>query len=160
MDYIQTYCNNFDQSDAKLAFFLEYVQYVMLNSVCKGAAVQLKNFRSNSQLSVLYTGKNSFIYNTLNELLEKVVPAGIPQYLVNYHEANLYGKYESFVRYGPTVLTYEDLAHGFMVWLGACGVSFIGFLLELIWFHAVEYFRKLLGLWILVTFLVKKERFL
>lgn len=142
--------------DAKLAFFLEYVQYVMLNSICKGAAIQLKNFRTNSQLSVLFTIKNSFLYQILNQMLEKIVPAGIPQYLVEFHEFNLYGKFVPSIVNGPTVLTVEDLAHGFVLWLGACGVSCVGFLLELIWFYVVIYVRHLLGLLILLTFLKRK----
>ena len=149
----QTYCKNYDKTEAKLAFFLENVQFVTLNSICKGAAVKLKNFKGDGEVPVLYTLSNSFLYKTLNQILEKMIPAGIPQYLVKFHESNLFGTFVASVASGPSVLTIEDLAHGFVLWLGACGVSFIAFFLELMWFRLIIWFGKFIRLWKLLKFL-------
>jgi len=126
---------------------------VILNSICKGAAVKLKNFKEDGNIPVLYTVRNSFLYKTLNEVLKKIIPAGIPQYLIKYHEANLFGTFIPFIENSPRVLTIEDLAHGFVLWLGACGVSFIAFLFEILWFRVIVWMKNLVGLWSLMRIL-------
>ena len=132
---------------------MEYIQYVSLNSICKGAAVKLKNFQGDGQLSVLFTVRNSFLYKTLNEILEKLIPAGIPQYLIKYHEVNLYGSFVPTVVGGPNVLTIEDLTYGFVLWLGACGVSVAAFLIEILCLFVTIWLKKFIRLWTLQKFL-------
>ncbi|KAL7011989.1 hypothetical protein ACKWTF_014553 [Chironomus riparius] len=128
----------------------------MQNSICKGAAVKVKNFKGDGEVPVLYTLSNSFLYKTLNEILEQMIPAGIPQYLVKYHEENLFGTFVPLVASGPSVLTIEDLTHGFVLWFGACGVSFVSFLLELMCLRASVWLRKLIKLWTLMKFIKSK----
>lgn len=79
------YCDNFDKVSAKLAFFIEDIQYKSLNSFCDGAAVRLKNFHKNAGISSFLTKRNSFIHDVLDDVLDKTIPAGIPQYLLKYH---------------------------------------------------------------------------
>lgn len=133
-----------------MAFFLEDIQYSILNSICNGAAAKLKNFKLDAQISVLYTKRNSFIYKTLSQLMDKIVPAGIPQYLIKYHEDVVYKPFVPKIGNEPRILNISDLEYGFVLWLAACGVSFIGFLLERVWLFGGIYIRNLLGLSLLV----------
>ena len=147
---IQSYCNNYDKVNAKLAFFMEDIQYTTRNSFCKGAAVKLKNFKKEATLSVLLTFTNSFLYDTLNELMDKIVPAGIPQYLIKYHEFNMFKVFVPADLSPVRILTIQDLEYGFVIWLGACGISFVGFLMEFLFIYSILLIKNLIGLWILL----------
>jgi hypothetical protein len=118
--------------------------------------VKLKNFKGDGRLPVLYTVRNSFLYKKLNQILEKLIPMGIPQYLVKYHEANMFGTFIASGLNGPTVLTVEDLTYGFVLWLGACGVSTVAFLMENLWFRVTRVLWNFVNLWIILTFLRRK----
>ena len=153
---VTSYCDNFDKINAKLAFFMEEIQYTTRNSFCKGAAAKLKNFKKEAMASVLFTYKHSYLYDIFNQVMDKIVPAGIPQYLIKYHEFNMF---KVFVPAEPSpvrVLTVQDLEYGFVLWLGACGISSTGFLLELIWFYVVVQFRNFIGLWMLISIIKHK----
>ena len=141
-----------------MAFFLEDIQYNIFNSICKGAAFKLRNFKRDAAISALFTKRNSFIYDILNQVLEKIIPAGIPQYLVKYHESNMYKEYVPIVDNSPRVLTVDDLEYGFVLWLGACGISVVGFLLEFIWFKLRKVLRIMIGLWLFLKVLKMRLR--
>jgi hypothetical protein len=132
---------------------MEEIQYTTRNSFCKGAGVKLKNFRKESAPAVLMTLKNSFIYDTISQIMHKLVPAGIPQYLIKYHEFNMFKVFVPVTLSSLRVLGLQDLEYGFVLWLGACGISTFGFLLENLWFKFRSFLRNCLGLWILLTFL-------
>lgn len=133
VDIVKTYCTFFDDPDAKLAFFINDVQHRALNSICRGAATYLKNSKIIFDMSVLCTARNSFLYNTLNQIMDKMVPAGIPQYLLKFHEANLYDYFIPEIKNSPNILKIEDLFHGFAIWLAACGLSILACLMEISW---------------------------
>jgi len=141
------YCKYFDDSSAKLAFFIEDIQYALYDSLCKGSAVRLKNFIGSSFTVAVYTTHRSFIYKHLNLILEKLIPAGIPQHLYELHKFMLFKKYEPIMDSGPKVLTIDDLSFGFVLWLGACGISVAGFVLEMLMFQLRKVLRTFIGLW-------------
>jgi len=155
---IKSYCDNFDKVNAKLAFFMEDIQYTTRNSFCQGAGIKLKNFKKEATLSVLFTLRNSFLYDTINNIMEKTVPAGIPQYLIKYHEFNMFKVFVPSASSPVRVLTIQDLEYGFVIWLGACGISIIGFLLEVMLFNVEVCFKNFMGLWIVITIFRNKLR--
>ncbi|XP_070508928.1 uncharacterized protein [Chironomus tepperi] len=147
------YCDNYDKVSSKLAFFFEDIQYSSLNSFCQGSAIKLKKFRNDVVLSSFLTYRNSFIYDILKEILEKIIPAGIPQYLVEYHMEQVYKKYEPIENNEPKVLTVDDLTFGFVVWLGSCGIAVLGFIYEILRFNVNKVVNGFAGLWMLSRFL-------
>ncbi|KAL7011992.1 hypothetical protein ACKWTF_014556 [Chironomus riparius] len=147
------YCDNYDNEASKLAFFFEDIQYSAFNSFCQGSAAKLKNFQKDVMLSSFLTHKNSFIHEVLNEVLEKTIPAGIPQHLIEYHTSLIYKKYEPFVDSEPKVLTVNDLAFGFVLWLGSCGIAIFGFVYEILRFKLNKLMKALAGLWMLSKFM-------
>jgi len=151
---IQLYCENFDKADSKLAFFIENIQLTTFNSVCQGSAIILKHFHHEIPLTVLFVRYNSFIFENLNNMFERIIPVGIPMYLENYHTWMLYKKYESVSGKDPTVLTLDDLGFGFILWLGACGISIFGFFMEILRFKLRKVLRNLIGLWIFLKILL------
>jgi hypothetical protein len=150
------YCTLFENDRAKTAFFLEEIQFASMNSICQGSAFRLKGFWMNPVLTTLTTPRNSFIYDVLNEVLEKLVPAGIPQYLDRFHIESLFKNYNPFIDSSPKVLKVADLSFGFVLWLTACGVSTCGFLAEKLMFRTRKHLRTLIGLWMVWTILKRR----
>jgi hypothetical protein len=128
------YCDNYDKVNAKLAFFFEEIEFNAMNSFCGGAAIKMKKFFKGIGLSSFLTERNSFVHEMLNEFLDATIPAGIPQYLLDYHMNLLYKKYEPNVDNEPKILTVDDLAFGFVLWAAACGCAFLSFCFELLKF--------------------------
>ena len=144
---LKKYCENYDKTEAKLAFFFEDIQYKTFSGMCKGAAIKLKNFDLIPATAILATFGSSFIHEALTEILNKIIPAGIPQYLYEFHTEMVFKKYEPIVDKRPKVLTIHDLTFGFVLWLAACGISITGFLLEILRLKLRKILRKLIGLW-------------
>jgi hypothetical protein len=127
---------------------MEDYTYTAVNSVCHGTAGKLKNFRSKLAAASFLTARNSFIHVILNEILDKTIPAGIPQYLIEYHSSLIYKKYEPIDDNEPRVLTVNDLSFGFVLWLGSCAVAVVGFIFELFKFCIFKAFENTVGLYV------------
>lgn len=70
--------------------------------------------------------RNSFMYDPMNRLVERLVESGTAQHIVNQ-----YNHIKKFAEdSGPKVLTLEHLKAGFCVWLVCSSVAMIGFLCE------------------------------
>ena len=101
---------------------------------------------------------SSFLCEFINDILWKLIPAGIPQHLIDYHTLNLHKKYEPFNDLSPKVLTIVDLSFGFILWLVACGFSIVGFFFEFFWLNLRKYWTDLIGLWMLIRILLWRLR--
>lgn len=152
-EYAEEYCNNYDKVMQKKAFFMEDIQYSTFNTICRGSALKLKGFREDTTITALLTNKNSFIYEFLDDFLQKTIPFGIPQYLMSFHYFMLFKHYEVLNVKEPKVLTIDDLSFGFVLWLGACGISLITFLIELFMLKLRRIIRNLIGLWNILAIL-------
>lgn len=106
---------------------------------------------------MLFTLRNSFIYEILNEVLEKTLPSGIPQHLIKFHYSIIFQKYEPVVDNSPKVLTLDDLGFGFVLWLGACAISIVGFILEICRFSVIDCIKSYFGVLVLLTGLKQKN---
>jgi len=152
-EYAEEYCNNYDKVSQRKAFFMEDIQYSTFNTICRGSALKLKRFRKDTTITALLTYKNSFIYEFLDNLLQKTIPFGIPQHLMSFHYFMLFKYYEVLNVKDPKVLTIDDLSFGFVLWLIACGISVIGFFMELLSFKLRKVLRNFIGLWMLLSIL-------
>jgi hypothetical protein len=77
---------------------------------------------------------NSIIFDTAEKIVQSFFAAGLIQHAlkVDFDSASV----KSDPEYdGPTILTFDDLSYGFVMWLGACTLSVCAFLYEKIKFR-------------------------
>lgn len=121
---------NFNAS-VKAAGFVDHNDAKCLKLSCPNIPVILKE-----NFVVIPAGiginKNSYLFSTLEEVLQLTIPAGIPQYNLLNYESIFYKKGERNDDDGPKILFVGDLSFGFVMWLAACGVSFTALVLEII----------------------------
>ena len=101
------------------------------NVMCGGSATTLKNFKFVDDSMNFGITRNSILYDSLNEVIEKLNPSGIIQYLINYDSWVTYNKFDTATVKVPRILTFNDLSFGFVLWLIACGISIVGFAVEM-----------------------------
>lgn len=87
---------------------------------------------------------NNFFYFVTDEIIQKLLPTGILEQSYKFHFEYLYKDKDPIV-FMPQVLTFDDLSQGFFIWLSACGISVIAFIIEIILnaFNKLRRSRKL-----------------
>lgn len=96
--------------------------------------------------------RNNFIFNVTQEAMTRMIPNGIPQYMLKYIEEVEFKPIPPDV-VEPETFDVKDLEFGFVIFLVCCGVSTLAFLGELSYFYG----RELIGLIILMRFLAKEN---
>jgi hypothetical protein len=76
-----------------------------------------------------FGNKFSPFLKTGNEVIGWLLNGGILQHWQKYEDVKVIEDEEE----GPKILLLSDLSFGFVLWLSACGISFITFLLEFVW---------------------------
>ena len=155
MECIKFYCANINNSLAKLAFFVSPQFFTTANSICKGSLIQVKNFHMNTLSGFLTFRRFLFLEPLLGEVMERIVTAGIPQYFDKFYTDSFLRKYEEINENSPKVLTLDDLFFGFSLWLSACGISIVGFLLEILIHSVDQKLRLCIGLVLILDFINK-----
>lgn len=101
------------------------------------------------------TFKNHFMNALIEDTLQLMIPAGIPQYLFEHHRWLKFGKVHVNRKVGPNVLSVDDLSFGFVVWVCCCGISAIIFCVELCGPLLKVVVDKFIGLIVFASFLKK-----
>ncbi|KAL7013039.1 hypothetical protein ACKWTF_015166 [Chironomus riparius] len=138
---MKIYCDNINNSSLKLAFIHTSQFFKNTNSVCKGSLVKVKKFHMNAIPAGLGLNVNSILSPIFNNIMDRTIAAGIPQYLESFSSEFFFGKYQEIEDKMPKVLTLEDLSFGFTLWLCACGMSISMFI-----FECLREFLALIGL--------------
>ncbi|KAL7015192.1 hypothetical protein ACKWTF_016332 [Chironomus riparius] len=144
------YCSSIHNSSDKLAFFLPTKLVNSYSSSCHGSLAPIKNFHMNTIPGAFAMTKNSILYPYFEDVMEKLIPSGIPQYLPDFHAFLLYGNYKNLDMETLKVLTLDDLSFGFILWLIACAISMIGFLIEIVFASISKAFKSVVGLILLL----------
>lgn len=77
--------------------------------------------------------KNHFLFDVTKNVVNELIPSGIPQYLYIFHKWIRFSRTSVYKYFkSPKIFNIEDLSFGFVLWLIACGISFIVFVLEMI----------------------------
>jgi hypothetical protein len=77
--------------------------------------------------------KNCILYDLLRDVMERIIPAGIPQYLWEYEQNyRRKGLKTEAVMDNRRILTLADLEYGFVLWSIAIGISTAVFLAEVL----------------------------
>lgn len=141
------YCNQIQNSSAKLAFFLPHSEVDEFYNKCKVRSIKLReNLYSNYLgLAVL---ENNFIYHLMQDVIEQLIPSGIPQYLLKFYDwVHSRDKRYIFVKI-PKVLTLKDLEFGFLCWAAACCATAMMLMLEIIFKNISNLFMNFLGFYL------------
>ncbi|CAG9809591.1 unnamed protein product [Chironomus riparius] len=132
------YCQQIQNSSAKLAFFLPHTELDELYSKCK---VRGRKLRQNLYSNYLALGvlRNNFIYHLMQDVIDQLIPSGIPQYLIKFYDwIHSRDKRFIFVKI-PKVLTLKDLEFGFLCWAAACSTSTAIFLIEIVYKFCLKF---------------------
>ncbi|KAG5666175.1 hypothetical protein PVAND_017684 [Polypedilum vanderplanki] len=78
---------------------------------------------------------NHYMFDVIDDAIYWLVQAGIPQYWYNYHEWYRFFRHYKVKNYKELEsIILNDLSFGFTIWLVACGILILVFLIELrIW---------------------------
>ena len=157
MDIIKLYCESVNSIYPKRAFFMPIVDMVSASSLCKGSLTLVKNFYMFTIPGGIGMLRNSILYPIFDEVMRNLIPSGIPQYLQIFYSKLLFGTYEELNEKTPQVLTLNDLAFGFLLWLAACSVSIAAFVGEILRHRLVKMTNQCIGLYILLIMIRKRN---
>ena len=146
IDGINLYCNSIHNSSEKLAFFYTKIFFELANVYCGGSLVLVKNVIINAIPVGIAADRYSILESVFVDAMRQFVSSGIPQYLNHFHADMISTKYQESEEKCPKVLTLDDLAFGFNLWLIACCVSICGFLCEIIKHYSFKIFQNYIGL--------------
>lgn len=138
--FLETYQN----SSEKVAFFADENNLIILNDLCHCENLLLDQvlFRYPMGIEVK---QNTHAFDILEETLQLIIPFGIPQHSVNIHKWKWLYKFDPEQKQ-PQVFSLESLSFGFVLWLGACGMSFLWFLFEFLQLWLKKQSKILIGL--------------
>ena len=117
-------------SSAKMALTVDDVFVNYINSKL------VKRYHEWNKLdTALVTSQDAFYFygaayytRMFMKIIDNLIPTGVMNYLIEEH----YTRKWKFVKdeKGPKILTVNDLAFGFNIWLGSCFISILGFVVE------------------------------
>jgi hypothetical protein len=92
--------------------------------------------------------KNCILYDLLRDVMEKIIPAGIPQHFWKQEQVI---KFKSGLKSGQIVdkrkvLSLYNLEYGFVMWMVACGISTVVFFVEFLGPKFKKFVRASVGL--------------
>lgn len=132
------------------------------SSICNGSLIQIKNFHINAFQTGLGMRRNSILYPIFENVMRKLIPSGIPKFLPESYLFLVNGNNENKADSQPKVLSVNNLAFGFILWLVACGISILGFVGEKIVYLVIGsnysynlWIRDFIGLVLLLYFIPK-----
>lgn len=148
---MQFYCQSINRIHPKLAFFMPIMNMVSMSSVCKGSLTPIKNFYMTALPGGIGMLRNSILYPIFDDVMRKLVPSGIPQYLPVFYSNLMFGTFKDIDEKMPKVFMFNDLAFGFILWLFTCGISIMTFLGEVLGPKIRQMIGKYIGLYYLLV---------
>lgn len=141
-------------ASSKLAFMFSDVQMKILTNRYKAQSLKMKESLLTLNIGLGFNA-NNFLYSLTNEVIEKIFPMGIIQHWL---EASIPSSYDLFRnKKSPKVLKIDDLSFGFVLWLTACAVSSLCFLVEVGYSKCGKLLSSSIGL-ILMLQILDNER--
>lgn len=130
-EYTAAFLTQSKNSSAKMALVVDEFSSrnydVAMNRKSKNWDM-LPNFVISSSNDAFRFLENSFYFRMFDKLIHDFIPTGIMNHLVEKHFIKSW-KYEK-IEYEPYILSIEDLAFGFNIWLCFCLISIIAFIAE------------------------------
>lgn len=72
--------------------------------------------------------------------MQRFIPMGIIQHMYEFYLWMNLRQIVEVEKSNLKILSLDDLAFGFNIWLGTCGISGVSFLIEIVYFKIREYF--------------------
>jgi len=134
---------------SKLAFCIPNDELLSISKTCKCSPKIL-----NQGLYSYQTGigllPNHFLYDLTEDVMQRFIPMGIIQYMHEFHKWMNFRTDINKPSNEPTVLTIDDVAFGFYICIGACGVSIIAFIVEILIFGLKKIIEKCIAGYIVI----------
>lgn len=103
------------------------------------------------------TYPNNFGFNLVENTMERLIEAGIPQQqLDNFFDFEMKPLEEEPPK-EPKVFAFSDVDFGFVVWLVACAISTTVFILEVSWVSSKKAGKNFLALFFILMWIKKKN---
>jgi hypothetical protein len=124
-------CNIFSRSATKRAMI---TNQIIISFISAGCNVDFNPFKEPffTIPVTMVIAPNHFLFHAINEVMDRIIPAGIPQHYYNFQMWDRYIR-NVHVRSLEELqsLTLDDWGFGFVLWLVACGISTVAFLIEI-----------------------------
>lgn len=142
LQVLKTYCEQIDNSSARLGFFMSKDLHESVSEHCKAHGIILNEVVP-SYLQGFSLTRNHFLFALLEETTLELTSTGIVQKM----HADFFKKSQILVaKKEPKVLTVSSLAFCFEVWLVTCVFSIFAFFCEFLVFYVSKLIREGLGL--------------
>ena len=118
-------------SSTNVGFLILKEKFPFYRGTCDELFITSNYIKVDVAMSVLETNKFSIVHGMLREILQKLTPSGIPQYLLTHHALILYGTNEIIEERKPEILSIDNLKFVFFLWMFGCGIAAITLALEI-----------------------------
>jgi len=126
-------------SDTNVGFLIAKEKFPFYHGSCDDLFITSNYIKVDVGMTSLQTDEDSVIHEMLNEIFQKLTPAGITQYLLTRHASIFYGMNKVVEERKPETLSIDDLKFVFVLWMFGCGTAAITLALEIL---RVFQFRK------------------
>lgn len=147
-NFNETFLDKRRDSSEKIAFYADENNLIILNDLCNCENIQLNEVLFRYPMG-LELRDGAYIFEIVEETLQLIIPFGIPQHSVELHKWKWHRKFDAEPK-RPQVFTLDSLLFGFVLWLIACEISILWFLIELIKMETLKQSKSLVGLVLLI----------
>jgi hypothetical protein len=128
----ELYLKNHNNASAKLAFFANNQTVSELNIICQCSSLLLPETLITKPIG-LAIDKNHFLFDLIEDTLQRILAAGIPQHSSEFHKWVLYRRNTASMSSDSKSLTLKDVAIAFNLWFITCGISIFVCVCEFLW---------------------------
>jgi hypothetical protein len=114
----------------KFAFFMNSKIHALYNKTNRNSLPKMQN-EGIEKMSSLYMTSNNMLVLQLNDILSRLIPAGIVQIMYSYSDWFLNRPVDDEIVDPRRILSLSDLEYGFSLWLFTCFVAILCFVCEL-----------------------------
>lgn len=141
---VDLYFDNMTKASSKIGLYLTEKDHRALRVVYKNVPKLIKQQIRDATIGI-GTRRSNFMFELVQNVMMPAVEAGIPQNLLKFIlEAYMQPLEDDPSE--PKVFSFDDLSFGFVVWIITCGMAFVVFIIELLWFYGRILIRNLIGM--------------
>lgn len=146
---MEDFVDQIKNETARLAIFMHSDNIRLFSYLYEVDKIELKERLFSTPMGFGYVA-NHFMAELREETLQLLIPAGIPQYLIEYYPKFYYPPYLPDKK-GPSVLNMGDLSFGFIICLIAAAFAIAAFLIEIFVYFVRKGVENLIGLYAILN---------
>jgi hypothetical protein len=128
----ELFLKNHKNASSKLAFFADNQTVSELNKICQCSSLLLPETLMTKPIG-LAVDKNHFLFDLIEDTLQRILAAGIPQHSSEFHKWVLYRRNTASSNSDSKPFTLKDVDIAFNLWFITCGISIFVFVCEFVW---------------------------